>query len=143
MRWAGTYTIAAAMTLTVVEAALTIKAVTRRKGKHSAFLSKSDKEFINMYSWYAQHVLFAAMATVKISVCLLVLRIKRSKQMKWMTGGLITVLVTAALEVSIVLLSECKPISVYWRPGTGRCWPTEVRIYSIYVQAGKSSKTLQ
>jgi hypothetical protein len=131
------YIIAVAMILTVIEAALTIKAVTRGKGKPSDSLSKGDKEFINMYSWYAQHVLFAAMASVKISVCLLITRIKSSSQMKWLTGIIIAVLTAAALEVIIVLLAQCQPISLYWRPGPGTCWPTEVRIYSIYVQAGK------
>ena len=61
------YTIAAAMVLTIVEAGLGTKAVMRSKGKRSVYLSKADKEFVNMYSWYAQHVLFAAMAIVKQS----------------------------------------------------------------------------
>lgn len=131
------YTIAAAMCLTVIEAAITIKAVTRGKGKRGMYLSKSDIEFINMYSWYAQHVLFSAMALVKISVCLLVTRIKNSKKMKILTGVVIAVLVASALECSIVLLAQCRPISAHWRPGTGKCWSPKVRIYSIYVQAGK------
>lgn len=132
------HTIAVAMMLTVIEAAITIKAVTRGKGRPSVSLSKGDKEFINMYSWYAQLVLFAAMASVKISVCLLMTRIKHSSQMKWLAGFVIAVLLIAALEVIIVLLAQCQPISLYWRSGPGTCWPTEVRIYSIYAQAGKA-----
>ncbi|KAF1841240.1 uncharacterized protein K460DRAFT_421046 [Cucurbitaria berberidis CBS 394.84] len=135
------YTVTAAMCLTIVEAALTIQAVTRGKGKRGKYLSKGEREYINMYSWYAQHVLFAAMALVKISVCLLVTRIKNSKQMKWLTGVVITVLCTSALECSIVLLAQCRPISAHWRPAAGKCWPAKVRIYSIYVQAGLSITT--
>ena len=64
------HTIAVAMMLTVIEAAITITAVTRGKGRPSASLSKGDKEFINMYSWYAQLVLFAAMASTSwLSAC--------------------------------------------------------------------------
>lgn len=44
------YTIAGAMVLTVVEAALTIQAVTRGKGKRAIYLSKADVQYINMYS---------------------------------------------------------------------------------------------
>lgn len=133
---ADDYTITAAMCLTIVEAALTIQATTHGKGKRGKYLSKGDTEYINMYSWYAQHVLFAAMALVKISVCLLVTRIKNSTAMKWLTGVVIAVLCTSALECSIVLLAQCRPISAHWRPVPGACWPPEVRIYSIYVQAG-------
>lgn len=133
------YTIMAAMGLTVIEAALGLQAVTRGKGKRGVYLSEGDREYINMYSWYAQHVLFAAMALVKISVCLLVTRIKNSKKMKILTGVVITVLTASALECSIVLLAQCRPISAHWRSASGTCWPAKVRIYSIYVQAGRFS----
>lgn len=44
------YIIAIAMALTVIEAALTIQAVTRGKGKRAANLSKAQIQYINMYS---------------------------------------------------------------------------------------------
>jgi hypothetical protein len=47
------YTIAVAMALTVIEAALTIQAVIREKGKRGIYLSKADVRYINMFSWYA------------------------------------------------------------------------------------------
>lgn len=132
------YIMAVAMVLTVVEAALTIQAVTRGKGKHTRFLQQADIEYINMHSWIAQIVLFPAMALVKISVCLLITRINNSKKLRWLTSTVILVLTAVSLEVVIVLLAQCKPVSASWRPKTGTCWPTEVRIYSIYVQAGGS-----
>lgn len=131
------YTMAAAMILTIVEAALTIQAVTRGKGKRTKFLHQSDIEYINMYSWIAQIVLFPAMALVKMSVCLLITRINNSTKLKWLTTSVIVVLAVASLEVVVVLLAQCKPVSASWRPKSGKCWPTEVRIYSIYVQAGE------
>jgi hypothetical protein len=131
------YTIGLAMVLTIIEAGLNIKAVTRGKGKRSAYLSKADIEFVNMYGWYAQHFLFAAMALVKASICLLILRIRESKRLKWFIWIVIGVLLASSVELSIVLLVQCKPISTYWRPSAGVCWPPKVRIYSVYVQAGK------
>lgn len=132
--------IAAGMFLTVVECGLTVKAVTRGKGKHAIDMSKADTEFVNMYSWWAQHVLFWAMAFIKTSVCLLVARIQSSKRLKWFISVVIAIMFATTLEVSIVLLAQCKPISAFWRPGSGKCWKPEVRIYSIYVQAGKSAQ---
>jgi hypothetical protein len=83
-------------------------------------------------------VLFACMALIKTSVCLLIIRIKPSKKLKILVAVVIGCLVTACIEVSIVLLAQCRPISAHWRGAKpGQCWPTEVRIYSIYVQAGK------
>lgn len=131
------YTMAAAIVLTIVEAALTIQAVTLGKGKRTKFLQQSDIESINMYSWIAQIVLFPAMALVKISVCLLITRINNSKKLLWLTTSVIVVLTVASFEVVVVLLAQCKPVSASWRPKLGKCWPAEVRIYSIYVQAGR------
>jgi hypothetical protein len=133
------YTMAAAMVLTIVEAALTIQAATRGIGKRTKFLQQAEIEYINMYSWIAQIVLLPAMALVKISVCLLITRINDSKKLKWLTTAVITVLAVASLEVVVVLVAQCKPVSASWRPKSGECWPTEVRIFSIYVQAGEIS----
>jgi hypothetical protein len=128
------------MVLTIIEAALTIQAVTHGKGKRAKYLSKAQIQYINMYSWYAQHVLFSAMALIKASICMLVVRIKPEKKLKIFVGIIIAALFTASLEVSIVLLAQCRPISAHWRGAKpGQCWPMEVRIYSIYVQAGKAS----
>ena len=132
------FSITIAMVCTVIYAVLTFIAVSRGKGKRSIHLSKENREFVNMYSWGAQFVLFTGMALVKISVCLLVLRIKSSRYLLFVTRTVIALLVAITLEVIIVLLAQCKPFSAHWRPGTGTCWPTEVRIYSIYVQAGKT-----
>ncbi|KAF2033973.1 hypothetical protein EK21DRAFT_108390 [Setomelanomma holmii] len=63
------YTIAAAMALAIVEAALTIQTVTHGKGKRAMYLSKASVQYINMYSWYAQHILFACMALIKTVLC--------------------------------------------------------------------------
>ena len=130
------YTMAAAMILTTIEAALIIQAATRGKGKRTKFLQQAEIEYIKMYSWIAQIVLFLAMALVKISVCLLITRINDSRKLIWLTAAVTTVLAVASLEVVFVLVAQCKPVSASWRPKSGDCWPTEVRIFSIYVQTG-------
>lgn len=136
------YTIAAAMVLTVIEAALTIQAVTHGKGKRTMYLKQHQIEYISMFSWVAQIVLFPAMALVKTSVCLLMTRLHESKKLRWITRIVIMLLSLAALEVVIVLLAQCRPVSASWRPLPGACWPTEVRIYSIYVQVGELSMAM-
>jgi hypothetical protein len=40
-------------------------------------------------------------------------------------------------EPIVVLLAQCRPIEKSWKKlDHGECWPTQVRIYSIYVQIG-------
>jgi hypothetical protein len=40
-------------------------------------------------------------------------------------------------EPIVVLLAQCRPIEKSWKKlDHGECWPTQVRIYSIYVQVG-------
>ncbi|EAT78163.2 hypothetical protein SNOG_14292 [Parastagonospora nodorum SN15] len=48
-------------------------------------------------------------------------------------------LVLTNLEPIVVLLAQCRPIEKSWKiMPEGRCWPTKVRIYSIYVQVAYS-----
>jgi len=48
-------------------------------------------------------------------------------------------LVLTTLLPIVVLLAECDPPKKYWKPATpGRCWPTKIRIYSIYLQVAYS-----
>jgi hypothetical protein len=131
------YAIAAAMVLTIIEAALTIQAVTHGKGKRTVYLDRNEINYISMFSWLAQIFLFPAMALVKVSVCLLMTRLHGSKKLRCVTRSIITLLLLAALEVVIVLLAQCRPISASWQPLSGACWRTDVRLYSIYAQVGE------
>ncbi|KAF2633975.1 hypothetical protein BU25DRAFT_444573 [Macroventuria anomochaeta] len=51
-------------------------------------------------------------------------------------------LVLTNLEPIVILFTHCRPIKKLWGPSTsGTCWPTRVRIYSVYVQVAYSVTT--
>ena len=111
--------------------------LTEGNGRHRVYLS--DEQYIrsNKWGWYAQLGLFGGMCFVKISICLLILRIKSDKFLKWFLGGVMVGLVVVNGAFVIILLAECRPMYAYWRPHSGVCWPSAVRIYTAYFAVGK------
>jgi len=130
------YTIGAAVVLAVIRTVLQIIQVHYGDGRHTWYLSAYENRVINEYGWIAQVLLFATNCLVKISICLLVLRIKDTKRLRFwlyiMMGGLLLF----NLVPIIVLLAECHPVKAYWDPTAGHCWNSKIRIYVIYCAIG-------
>lgn len=88
-------------------------------------------------TWLTQLFLFTNIALLKCSICILILRIKNENTLRYCLYGMMAGLILTNLLPIVVLLAECNPTKKYWNPTTpGRCWPTKVRIYSIYFQVG-------
>jgi hypothetical protein len=105
-------------------------------GRHRPYISKGDYQYVNFLTWLTQLFLFPILCLLKVSVCLLVLRIKNTKSLRWGLRVLMTLLVLTTLLPEIVLLAECSPVSAYWTSHDAQCWNPMVRIYSIYLQTG-------
>lgn len=118
--------------------ALSIAAVHHGKGRHVWYLSDEQQATISMLSWANQIVLFCAICMIKTSICLLILRIKKTTWLCWTVYTTIALLVITAVLPIIALCVECKPVSGFWnRKGDGvTCTAPDFRIYSIYVQSG-------
>jgi hypothetical protein len=87
-----------------------------------------------------QIFLFTNIALLKCSICMLILRIKSEKILSRCLYAMMVGLVLTNAEPIIVLLAQCRPIRKSWANiPHGKCWPTQVRIYSIYVQIGTSN----
>jgi hypothetical protein len=129
--------------LAVIRTSLQITSVKRGNGRHRWYLSVEDYEYVNFLTWMTQIFLFTNIALLKCSICLLILRIKNEVVLRRCLYAMMVGLVLTNFEPIIVLLAQCNPIEKSWRtiPG-GRCWPTQVRIYSIYVQVGKSDEAI-
>lgn len=132
------YTIAAASLLTVGRVTCQFISVGYGNGKHREFLAVDDYQYINFLTWLTQLFLFPILCLLKVSVCLLVLRIKNTKPLRYGLWALITLLVITTLLPEIVLLAECSPVSAYWTSQADKCWNPNVRIYSIYLQTCKT-----
>lgn len=107
-----------------------VQDVNHDNGKHRQYVSKEDYETNNRLGWYAQIFLFASICLLKLSIMLLILRMKDSRVLRWILGVAMTGLVVTNGGVIIILLAECRPMG-YWRTDA-TCWDPAVRIYSIY-----------
>ncbi len=134
------YTIVAVTILCVVRFAVQVVQVNRfGNGRHRWFIDDDDYINNNMLGWYAQILLFATMCLLKMSICLLLLRIKKEKGLKIFMYCLMAGLFVTNFGCILILLAQCRPISVYWTGGGGECWDTRVRIYYIYFTIGPSN----
>lgn len=130
------YTIAVTAFLAVVRVAIQIVQVQHGNGRHRPYLTQNAYTHNNMLGWYAQIILFASTALLKISIILLILRILQdSGKLGFFLRAVIVGLVVTNLACIIILLAECDPVEAYWKGG-GVCWDTRVRIYSIYLTIG-------
>ncbi|KUJ23497.1 uncharacterized protein LY89DRAFT_713942 [Mollisia scopiformis] len=120
--------------------AVEIKQSQHGNGKHRVYLSTYDYMMINMWGWYAQVFLFAAVACLKVSIGFLILRIKDTKTFKILVYTLMAGVCFTNFGVVIILLAECKPAG-FWRGSAAKCWPDKIRIYSIYATIAFSVTT--
>jgi hypothetical protein len=134
------WTILIAACLVVAMNALSIVGVQHGKGRHVCFLDDEAVSIIGKYSWTNQIVLFWALASIKASVCLLILRVKSTAILRWVSGVTIGLMFVSTVVACAALMAECKPISAYWDRGSGQCRPPTFRIYSIWVQACMGSR---
>lgn len=131
------FTIAIAAVLTIALNVLSIYGVQNGKGRHVCFLHKKQILEIGKYSWINQIVLFWALFFIKMSVCLLILRVKKTKFLRLATVTIIGLMATSTCIACAALIAECRPVSAFWDRLEGECRPPDFRIYSIWVQAGK------
>jgi hypothetical protein len=133
------YAITVCCILAVVRTSIQIESVRHGNGRHRWYLSVVDYEYVNFLTWMTQIFLFTNIGLLKCSICLLILRIKNEKTLRYCLYAMMAGLVVTNLEPIIVLLAQCRPIEKSWKTiPHGKCWPTQVRIYSIYVQVGTS-----
>jgi hypothetical protein len=130
--------------LSIAMYALSIAAVKAGKGHHQDDLSESQIERVGELSWINQILLFCSLCMIKVSISLLILRIKNSKWLKITLYTTIALLAITNLIPIIALCVECNPTYGFWRrtaPGVV-CHPPDFRIYSIWVQSGMSKSAL-
>ncbi|KAK3349173.1 hypothetical protein B0T25DRAFT_458922 [Lasiosphaeria hispida] len=127
------YMIAVVAVLCVVRVAIQVVQVNQfGNGRHHWYIPEYDYINNNMLGWYSMVLLFVTTCFLKISICLLLLRIKNNRTLKIFIYIIMAGLVITNFGCVVILLAQCKPISVYWTGTGGACWDTRVRIYSIY-----------
>lgn len=136
------YTLVIVCVILIFRLGVQIESVKHGNGRHVWYIeNKEDYEWVVMANWYTQICLFPAICLLKISICLLLLRIKDSKVVKQVIYTIIAGLVLTNILPLIVLFAQCSPLKTFWEPKAGKCWTPKVRIYSIYIQASYSVLT--
>ncbi|CZR51573.1 uncharacterized protein PAC_01450 [Phialocephala subalpina] len=129
-----------AVAFSIARLAVEIKQSQYGNGKHRVYLTARQYMMINMYGWYGQIFLFTSVAFLKVSIGFLILRIKDTKAFKILVYSLMAGVVFTNGGVVIILLAECRPAG-FWRGSSAKCWPSHVRIYSIYATIAFSVTT--
>ncbi|KAI8278033.1 hypothetical protein K4K56_000409 [Colletotrichum sp. SAR 10_98] len=129
------WTILIASGVSIVRFAFVVKQQQYGNGRHRVYLSDYDYMMINMYGWWGQILLFLAVAFLKVSICLLILRIKDTKVLKILLYTIMGGVLVSNFGVVIILVAECQPAG-FWRGKSAKCWPTQIRIYSIWATIG-------
>ncbi|KIH93044.1 integral membrane protein [Sporothrix brasiliensis 5110] len=104
-------------------------------GRHRSYIDAGDYQTANRFGWYALLLFFVAICLMKISICLLLLRIKNERWLRWLIYGMVAGLLATNGGVVIILLAECRPVDEYWN-NMGACWDPRVRVFSIYLTIG-------
>ncbi|KAF9775900.1 hypothetical protein IL306_005968 [Fusarium sp. DS 682] len=125
------YTIVIVTLLGIARYGVQVGQVSIGNGRHRWFIAPEDYVQNNKLGWVAQILLFASICLLKISILLLLLRIKDSQRVKYAAWAIMAGLVVTNFGCIIILLAECRPISAYWT-GVGECWNPRIRIYYIY-----------
>lgn len=84
-------------------------------GRHADYLTQEQYTLSSKWGWYAQLGLFGGVCFCKISICLLILRIKETPVLKRLMWAVIAGLIITNGAFEIILLAECSPVNAYWR----------------------------
>ncbi|OHW97576.1 integral membrane protein [Colletotrichum incanum] len=131
------YTIAIAAITATVRYAFGVMQLPHGNGRHRVYLSDYDYMMVNMYGWWGQLFHFTSMAFLKVSLCLLVLRIQSNKTLRVFLYTVMFGSVIINFAVVIILLAECRPVG-FWRENGAQCWPNTIRIYAIWISIAYS-----
>ncbi|KZL88083.1 integral membrane protein [Colletotrichum incanum] len=131
------YTIALAAITATVRYAFGVMQLPHGNGRHRVYLSDHDYMMINMYGWWGQLFHFTSMAFLKVSLCLLVIRIQSNKPLRVLLYAVMFGSVIINFAVVIILVAECRPVG-FWRGNGAQCWPNSIRIYAIWISIAYS-----
>ena len=108
-------------------------------GRHVVYLNPKQIHDILRASWVTQFFLYLVNTLTKVSICLFILRIKRTEWLKWSLFTLMTGLFITAATCLIILLAQCRPIYLNWDRNNphGSCWNPKVYEDAIWAQVGK------
>lgn len=105
-------------------------------GRHSVYLSPDHAKDALKWSYVTMILFFIIVCLTKISICLFILRIRKTGWLKRVLYALMTGLVITTLAPEIILFIQCQPIRSFWDGSVGNCWRQIVYDNVVWAQAG-------
>jgi len=109
-------------------------------GRHIVYLTPKQIQDILKWSFVTQIFLYLTNSLTKVSICLYILRIKKTGWLKWSLYALMTGLFITAETCLIILFAQCRPIYRNWdrMSPLGSCWEPTVYGNAIWAQVSKA-----
>ncbi|MCJ1292579.1 hypothetical protein MMC34_004130 [Xylographa carneopallida] len=134
--WWDDWTILATMIFTIVYSSLCTAYAKLGGCRHVQYLTPSQTTQVTEINWVNQPFAVLAIATSKVSVALLILRLQGP--CKWRTYLLYFLAIsiwTYAAAIVVVVFTQCRPYTALWTQ-QGVCMPAEDFVYIGYSYAG-------
>lgn len=108
--------------------------------RHVFYLSKSSQELALRMNWISQPFCVLAIASGKVSVAFLILRLGPPDRLRrWLLYlAAITISIPFGIQC-IIIFAQCRPPRALWNFDiVGKCWPTEVLTVVAMTESCKS-----
>lgn len=115
------------------------KIINEGGGRHLRFLPDPKVAASEVVRWntYYQIVNITGAWTTKLSISLLLLRIKNDRIFKYIVIGFLVALLIPTMISVITVAVQCKPLEKHWKPDIkGHCISEDTPIITFYVQSG-------
>ncbi|KAL8805859.1 MAG: hypothetical protein Q9200_005257 [Gallowayella weberi] len=118
--WWDDFTIILAVIGTTIGAALDFVEVHYGFGKHQEFLSPHELQQFRKYTYGEWIQTFATLMWTKISICLFLIRLPRSRALKRPLEWTVAFLLISNIIMTTIMIMQCQPLHAAW-DDDGRC----------------------
>ena len=124
--------------ITAVGKGFVVTEVSYGLGQHRDDLSVEQYRNFLKYYYLDTVQFFVALATCKISICLLLLRLSQFNKLKSVLYGLIAFLVVTTVVLDLLYALQCRPVHKVWDLSTpGVCFSQNLVLNITIVQGGE------
>lgn len=111
-------------------------------GRHRDSLSKQSYKNFLKYNFLDSCQFFWALAMLKISVCLFLLRLSQFDRLKRVLWTLVGFLLASTLVLSLLIILQCQPVYKWDLGAPGRCFSADTIMKITITQGGRMLETL-
>ncbi|PQE25645.1 integral membrane protein [Rutstroemia sp. NJR-2017a BBW] len=108
-------------------------------GRHKAFLSNPEQDVLDLIKWQVgfQTAIVICTLVTKLSISLMILRIKDTKSIRYALGIMMFLMTSATVAMIITEFISCIPLAALWTPSIkGKCIPPSKVYLLAYIQSG-------